>query len=100
MLAFALSWALLRSVSHLSTCFYHENISCVPYKLLIFFNSGYECKSTGNCFEVDLFWNESIYLLPDLAFYCDCGCLLYYANQLLEQGKKFWHTRQKIRKSL
>lgn len=83
MLESALLWVLSRSV-----LLFFKVVLIMEVLLslinLSYLSAGNVRESSGNCFKADFFWNESIYLLPDLAFHCNSSFLLSFAGELLE----------------
>lgn len=67
----------------------HYNSDSPPCisEVLPYLSLGYECESSGDCSETYIFWNESIYILPDMVFHGGCDSLLSSADQLFKHGK-------------
>lgn len=57
------------------------------FQLGCLFLTGHECQSTRDSHKVNIVWNESATISPDLGLYFGCPDLRAYSNELLKYGK-------------
>jgi hypothetical protein len=55
--------------------------------------TGHECESTWNCAKVNILWDESVSISPNVGIYCGCDYLCDHSNELFKQGNA--HLRRK-----